>query len=165
MTAREPSHPTTVRETLARMDEAWQQFEAAVKSVPLDRMGDRLGEDGWTRKQMLAHVDAWHELAFKRLNDFALTGARQELRDEVDAVNARVARAAEGRTAGEIATNTEASYRRLRRLVENLADKQLLAHSGWPAELIAGDTYEHYAEHLADLQLPEEEQPSAVSSG
>ena len=45
----------------------------------------------------------------------------------------------------------EDSYRQVRRAVGRLTDAQLSAHDGWLAAMIAGNTYDHYAEHLADL--------------
>jgi hypothetical protein len=44
------------------------------------------------------------------------------------------------------------SYRRLRREVSNLTDEQLAAHDGWASEMVAVNTYGHYADHMADLQ-------------
>lgn len=160
----EPPPPDTIAGTLVLMDDAWHRFAAAADAVPANRLTDRLGPERWTRKQMLAHVAAWHELTFRRLNDFSLSGEPQPLREEVDAINARVARAAEGRTAGEIVANMAASYRRLRRLVDGLTDRQLRDHDGWPAAVIAANTYGHYAEHSADLDTTEEAPEPPVSS-
>jgi hypothetical protein len=159
-----PVSPDTIAATLALMDDAWARFAAAAEAVPASRLTDHLGAEGWTRKQMLAHIGTWHELTFRRLNDFAMTGEHQPLAEEVDAINARAARAAEGVTAGEVLGNMEASYRRLRRLVEGLSDRQLRDHDGWPAAVIAGNTYGHYAEHAADLEPGEEAAGPPVSS-
>jgi len=44
------------------------------------------------------------------------------------------------------------SYRRFRREVSSLTDEQLAANEGWAASIIAGNSYDHYAEHLRDLE-------------
>jgi hypothetical protein len=142
--------PRSVRGTLARVDEAWREFEQALTAVPAERLNERIG-DGWTRKQMLAHIAAWHELTIERLSTFRKSGEIQAVGEEDDVINARAARAAAGRTTGEVFASAEGSFRRLRQQISYLSDEQLAAHDGWPAAIIAGNTYGHYAGHLSDL--------------
>ena len=144
--------PLTSGETLARMDEGWAVFNDRVAKLPTERLAVRIGPDGWTRKQMLAHIGTWHDLTVDRLTKFADSGEPVELGESTDAINARAARTAEGRTTGEIVLSLADSYRRLRRAVATLSDDQLGAHDGWATEVIAGNSFEHYAEHLPDLE-------------
>ena len=154
VTERAPTQrPTTAPETLERLDEAWRQFRRAVDSVPGEHLDLHLGEGGWTRKQMLAHIAVWHDLTSQRLNSFMQTGQAAVLTDDEDVINARSARAAEGRTAGEIMQHIDDSYRRLYRLIGRLSNAQMEAHDGWAAAVIAGNTYDHYREHRADLEV------------
>jgi hypothetical protein len=138
-----------------RIDEAWTEFRQLVAAFPAERLGERLGETAWTRKQMLAHVAAWHDLASDRLARFLVTGEPVPLADEVDAVNARVARSAEGRTVGEVIQWLDDSQGRLRRLAGRMSEAQLAAHDGWAARVIAENAYEHHAEHRSELELPD----------
>jgi hypothetical protein len=147
--------PTTVAATLEHIDAAWHEFRAVVSALPVERLDEPLA-DGWTRKQMLAHISAWHDYASDRLSVLQQTGEKRSLAEGVDEINARVARAAAGRTAGEVLEALEGSFRRLQRQVGHLSDQQLMAHDGWPAEVIAENTYRHYAEHVVDLQSVEE---------
>lgn len=140
-----------LRRTIARMDEAWGAFLARAQGLPGERLSARIGEDGWTIKQMLAHVGTWHDLTVERLSRFAESGEPAELAEETDAINARAARAAGGRTSGEILVGVDDSYRRLRREVGRLSDTQLAASEAWASSIIAENTYDHYAEHLEDL--------------
>ena len=144
--------PLTIRETLERMDQGWASFHERVTSTPSERLELRLGEGTWTRKQMLAHIGTWHDLTVERLSAFAESGEPSELAEHEDVNNARAARAAEGRTTGEIVLGMADSYRRIRRQVNTLSDSQLAEHDGWAAAIIAGNTYGHYAEHLPDLE-------------
>ena len=141
----------TVDDTLARMDQGWSAFHGRVTSIPTERLANRIG-DGWTRKQMLAHIATWHDLTVERLSRFVDSGEPAELAEHEDAINARAARAAEGRTTGEILLAMADSYRRLRREVATLTDPHLAAHDGWAASVIAGNSYDHYTDHLADLE-------------
>jgi DinB superfamily len=141
----------TVSETLARMDEAWAAFHGRVTSMPTEQLEPRIGGDGWTRKQMLAHIGTWHDLTVERLGRFVDNGEPADLAEHEDAINARAARAAEGRTTGEILLAMADSYRRLRRAVSTLTDAQLAAHDAWAVAVIAANSYGHYAEHRPDL--------------
>jgi len=140
-----------VQETLDRMDDAWSSFRDRIHGLPGEELERPLAGGVWTRKQMLAHIGTWHDLALDRLNRFAESGEPSEAPEDEDVVNARTARAAAGRTTGEILLTMEDSYRRLRREVARLSDVQLAAHDDWAAAIIAGNTYGHYADHLADL--------------
>ena len=138
--------------TLARMDEGWAAFHDRVTSIPTERLADRISDGSWTLKQMLGHIAAWHDLAVGRLAKFATSGEPAEPGEDEDVINARAARAAEGRTVGEVLLAMSDSYRRLRREVSNLTDEQLAAHDGWASEIVAVNTYGHYADHMADLR-------------
>jgi hypothetical protein len=144
--------PLTIRETLARMDEGWAAFHGRVISIPSEKLELHIGEGEWTRKQMLAHIATWHDLTVERLTRFVDSGEPSDLTEHEDAINARAARTAEGRTTGEILLGMADSYRRIRRQVSALSDAQLAAHDGWAGAIIAGNTFEHYAEHLPDLE-------------
>ncbi|HXI46903.1 MAG TPA: DinB family protein [Candidatus Acidoferrales bacterium] len=143
----------TVKEMLARMDEGWAAFSSAVHALPSELIEARLGEDAWSRKQMLAHIAAWHDITIERLSELAETGEPPPAADAEDeeTVNARAARGAVGRTTGEVILSLDESYRRLRREVARLTNEQLAAHESWAAGVLAGNTYRHHAEHLEDL--------------
>jgi len=142
----------TVKQTLARVDEGWTAFIRAVQALPPQLLEQKLGEHAWTRKQMLAHVAVWHELATERLAGFLETGRPVAVEEDDEAVNARAARGAEGRTSGEVLLTVQESYRRLRRQIAQLTDEQLAARDALAARTIAGNTYGHYLEHAADVQ-------------
>jgi hypothetical protein len=142
-----------VRNVLRRMDEGWSAFNDRVRSIPTEQLPIPIAEGAWTRKQMLAHITSWHDLTSERLAKFAESGEPVGLPGEEheDAINARTARAADGRTTGEVLYGIEDSFRRLRRAVARLSDDQLAIHDGWASAVIAGNSFDHYAEHLPDL--------------
>ena len=116
-------------------------------------MDERLSDGGWTRKQMLAHIAAWHDLAHDRLGKLITTGKSTPLTESDDAINARVARQATGRSAGEVLKEMEMTFNRLRRQLARLTDEQLEADEGWAVYVIAANTYEHYDEHRGDIHV------------
>jgi hypothetical protein len=135
-----------------RIDDAWSQFHAAANSLPGEHMDEHLGE-GWTRKQMLAHITAWHDLANERIGHLLATGEPGVLTQATDTINARVARQAVGRTAGEVLKDMELSFKRLRRQVGRLTDDQLNMHDAWAAQMIGTNTYGHYEQHADDVYV------------
>jgi hypothetical protein len=146
--------PLTMRDMFARVEPAFHQFRDAAYRYPAEHMNDRIGEGGWTRKQMLSHIAAWHDLTTDRLLKMALTGQPVALDRDQEAVNAVAARVAVGKTAGEVLKDVEASYARLRRQMLRMTDADLRLGDGWAAGRIASNTYEHYGEHIADLAPP-----------
>jgi len=150
----ERQQPQTLTEMFALVDDGWRQFRAAAGAFPSERMDERLNDDGWTRKQMLAHIAAWHDLTHDRLGKLIMTGKPAHMTEEADAINARVARQAIGRTGGEVLKEMEMTFNRLRRQLARLTDEQLAADDGWAAQVIAGNTYGHYEEHWADVYMP-----------
>lgn len=153
VTAAEPRRLQTLNEMLALVDTAWRDFLGAASALPSERMDEQLNE-GWTRKQMFAHIAAWHDLTHDRLGKLILTGEAVDLAENRDTINARVARQAIGRTAGETLNEMEMTFNRLRRQLGRLTDEQLAADNGWAAQVIAANTYQHYDEHRADVYQP-----------
>ena len=142
--------PTT-RDLLAQMDDAWSSFSHAVHALPTELLEQKLGEDQWSRKQMLAHIATWHDLTTERLAAFLDSGMPSTVDEDEDVINARAGRAAEGRTTGEILLALDESYRHLRREVARLSNEQLAAHESWAPRVIAENTFAHYGNHTADL--------------
>ncbi|HJP87949.1 MAG TPA: DinB family protein [Candidatus Limnocylindrales bacterium] len=146
-----PTDQPAVRETVEQMDAAWSAFRDRVHALPRERLEHPVAQGEWTRKQMLGHIWTWHDMTTDRLSIFLDTGAPNGADEDTDVVNERAARAAGGRTTGEILGELDDSFRRLRREVLHLTDEQLLGNDGWAAAIIAGNSYGHYEEHAADL--------------
>jgi hypothetical protein len=143
--------PRTVRETLQRIDQSWAAFRAAALRIPLRGLDERIGVDGWTRKQMLAHVAAWHDLTADRIVKLVNFGELEPLDRDTDHFNAAVARQAVGKTSGEVLKDLDATFNRMRRQVARMTDAQLESNDWFAAWVIGGNTYGHYAEHWADV--------------
>ena len=152
MTTLDPANPPTVVELLSRMDAGWTEFRGRMQSMPNERLEEHLGQGAWTRKQMLAHISTWHDLTIDRLGRYMDSGEPPGLDEHEDDINARAARAATGRTTGEIVQGVEDSYRRLHRQVARLSDEQLEAHEWFALSIVVGKSFGHYEQHAADLE-------------
>lgn len=140
-----------VAETLAYMDEGWSAFHRRIHALQGQILEQHVSQEGWTRKQMLGHIATWHERTVEALSWLTETGEIPGAPEDTDTINARAGRSAIGRTTGEVLFALDDSYLHVRRAVARLNDAQLSAHDGWAIAMISGNTYDHYAEHLADL--------------
>ena len=149
-----------ISELLARIDEGWRPFREAVRGVGRARMNEPTGA-GWTFRDLVAHVSAWHDLTSRRLRALLETGklpgpgderslGLQAFRD-VDEFNARVT--ASHRLVGPEALTDEldTTYRALRGAVAALTDGQLHANDDEVIAMVRGNTFGHYQEHASEL--------------
>jgi len=115
--------------------------------------------DGWTRKDVLAHLEHWHRYA-TALVVSADSGAEpfpdaEEL--DTDEENAQVQAANAGRTAADVRAGFAASFAELVAAVEAASDHALFDEDVQPwiegatADEVLGDTSAHYAKHAAHL--------------
>lgn len=173
--------PGTSKDLVARMQEAWLPFRIAAASLGHKRLEEPT-PSGWTYKQMLGHVAAWHELAARRLRDFRTTGQTERSaadRDVTDALfkalgvgaqdreallnewdmdrfNAAIAAASVRDDAAILFRKLDGSFERLRDEVAQLTDDQVTSHvadgRSFAAAITEGDSYGHYGEHLEEIR-------------
>ncbi len=113
---------------------------------------DRRTPVGWTRHDLVAHVAAWEAHAAGRLARYRETGVPPPFEGEVDEMNARFI--AGHRLVGPeaLVDELDASHRRLLDELGRLDDAQIAAHDAWVAMVVGANTFEHYAEHAAELR-------------
>jgi hypothetical protein len=143
---------------LARMEESRRALLAA-----LDRAGpdvlQRSGSWGeWTLKDLIAHLVYWQTSAAERLQLYIAgdTGAALALAPTDDAatdeINAGVYRANRDRPLAEMLETFAVSYGTLRTAAKSvpaaLYTKEELPLRAW----LAGNSFEHYDEHLPDVE-------------
>ena len=112
---------------------------------------ERFGE--WSVKDMLAHITFWEQRLIAYVNG-ATESLVQPDEDEsvaIDRINAGVLAANRDRPLAEVRAAFDASYEQTLALAqslraEDLADEVLYG-------LLAGDTFEHYREHIAMLEI------------
>lgn len=115
------------------------------------------GMGGWTRKDVLAHIEWWHEHT-SNVIEGVRTGVDPYPGDddgwEVDEWNARILAENRDRTSPDVRAGEAASFARLVGLVEGATDEELFAQDPWPwldgtlAETVIADSSEHYPEHI-----------------
>ncbi len=123
------------------------------------QMADRIDET-WTRKDVVAHFDAW-ERRVVRLLDRLRSGAPADPEVETDELNERYWRESRDRSLADVRAGEQDAYDRLIAAIDAASDEELFdgGHFAWTegdplAEWFRGNSDEHYAEHLEQLTRP-----------
>jgi uncharacterized damage-inducible protein DinB len=147
---------------MPRIEAAWSRLVELVDQVQAAGGLDRVGADGWSVKDHLAHVAAWEHslLALIEGRDrLAGMGLREPVDENTDAVNEAVRKLHETDTADEVLGYFRDSHAQLVAALGKLSDADLeqpYSHyqpsdpkqANPVVNWVAGNTYEHYAEHI-----------------
>ena len=144
----EQARPSSVPRLLATVDADWQAVRDAVRG--LGRAGlERDAGHGWTFKDLVGHLAAWEEYAVAKLEERRAGGLAEPWPEDEDAFNAR--EIANRKLVGPeaILDELDTAHRRLREAVAALTDDDL--RDPHVFQLVAGNSYAHYAQHAAEL--------------
>jgi len=124
---------------------AWETFEAAVLAVPRDQLEQPLLADGWSVKDVLAHITRWWEDCATTLESFH--GTYVEWDGDTDAENEKVRAESQATSMEDIEVRSA-----------HVRERMLRAWDGAPVEdprageAFYTETTEHYEEHLAQVR-------------
>ena len=147
-----------------KMDSGYAELERLFASLDEAQMTTAGADGGWSIKEILAHITAWHYRLLDRIGAIMrneepallISGASDE---EIDRLNAQFYEENKARPLNEILSELRASHLQVVESVramtdEDLTDPQRFAWMGgdpfW--KLVAGDTYEHYQEHMESIK-------------
>ena len=118
---------------------------------------------GWSIKDILAHIASWHHRLLMWL-DAAVRNEEPTISgpdnvEEMDALNAQFYQENKSRLLDEVMADFYTTYQQIMDIVQAMPEEDLMNphrfawSKGEPLwQAIAGDTYEHYQEHLAQIQ-------------
>jgi len=118
---------------------------------------------GWSIKDMLAHIASWHHRLLAWL-DAAVRNQEPTISgpdnvEEMNALNAQFYQENKSRTLDEVLADFLITHQQIMDIVQAMPEEDLMSthrfawSQGKPLwHLIAGDTYEHYREHIAQIQ-------------
>ena len=144
-----------------RIDAAWKELSLLVEKLGSDGLMAKAA-DGWTVKDHLAHIGAW-EQSLRGLIEgedrLAAMGVHEPVEENTDVVNDAVFKLHQHETAEQALKYFHDSHAQLMAALGKLTDADLAKPyrhyqpsdpevkrpvKGW----VAGNTYEHYAEHI-----------------
>lgn len=147
---------TAIRDAHSPIEEAAAALDdgALLVSAP--------GLDGWTRKDVLAHVEWCNRhsadvIEGVRTGIDPYPGTDDDQPWDVDAENARILEENRDRTAADVRRGEAASFERLLAAIEGATDDALFGQDPQPwldgtvAETVEGDSTRHYPDHVPHL--------------
>lgn len=149
-----------------RVAQSYAELSGAVDALSVAQIERPGAQDEWSVKDILAHVSFWHN-RLAALLEAVLSGTAprplsepgEDIAATVDRVNAAHYAATKDLPAATVRADLEHSYARVVATLARLRDADLADTSalstllgGSLLELIAGDTYGHYEEHLPAIQ-------------
>ena len=132
---------------LAKIEHGYVASRAVLDALPAERWTETLPA-GWTLKELVGHLAYWED-SVPTFVEAMRTGAARESFGSVDEQNAQVAAAVKDLAREDVLRQLESAHSRVVELVRSLTDDELA--DARIIEKLAGDTYEHYPEHYADL--------------
>jgi uncharacterized protein (TIGR03083 family) len=149
----------TREELLQHIDAGRAELEAVLAQIPAERMTDPALPNGWSVKDLVAHLAAWEQ----RAGDLShILAAGREVEDGVsdfNEFNARVYIENRERSLEDVLRTEPEAFLRLRNVAEKFSETDLFDPArfafldGMPLmQLIANNSYGHYEEHMGDLR-------------
>lgn len=153
-------------ELLARITTGYSELDTVIAPLSESQLNGAGVNGDWSIKDTIAHIAAWQLSTLARMRSAARheTPELQTLQDEsdsegIDARNARFYEENKERASADILADFRSSYRDIVALIPSMDDADLFDEQrfAWMKgsalwELIAGDTYEHYDEHLPSIR-------------
>ena len=152
----------TRAELLEALRSSREELDQAIAGLGESDLASPGVAEGWSAKDLLAHITAWEAEMLKALGQARLgrkpTGAVVESPD-VDALNARWQKETAKKPLDKVLADMEAARKQTIKQVERLTDEDLNDPRKYAwlkgttlAELIAGETFEHEREHAAQIR-------------
>lgn len=136
----------TVADLLQRIDDSWSAFLASVDDLTEDQLLDAGAVGEWSLKELFGHIAFWDALGQENAA-LALSGQTRQF-DDFEDLNQEDHAGRQGRT---LAEERAAMHQAHAALVAGLEERTEMDATAID-EAIAGSTYEHYDEHVADVQ-------------
>ena len=157
------SEPIDKAKLLDQMSTSYAALEEILAPLDKTQYSTEGVIPGWSIKDMLAHIASWHHRLLAWL-DAAVRNQEPTLSgldsvEEMDALNAQFYQENKSRPLDEVLADFRTSRQQIMDIVQAMPEEDLMSphrfdwSKGEPLwHLIAGDTFEHYQEHLAQIQ-------------
>lgn len=133
----------------ARVEESWRRWQDALARTPADDLATAAVCAEWTAKDLMGHVAAWDAVAIEKIREIHEGVPRQRV--VTDERNAREAAARADQPLDAQRAEMQMTHQRL---LSSLAAAEHLPADTLEqiGDAIAEDTWEHYADHTAELE-------------
>jgi uncharacterized damage-inducible protein DinB len=152
-------YPMTQAKIVEIIDRAWAEWESVIAQVPRERMEEPTVIDGLSVKDLIAHITWYEREVVRTMRERAYTPSDHSLKP-VDERNAAVLADSRTRALSDVLNEHYLTHRDLMALLQHVTDADLIDESsikdmpklGKPWQILAGNTYFHYPEHLTPIK-------------
>lgn len=167
--ARQSGYPPSKAELMQNIRERHGEMEMLLASLTPEQMTAPELDAGWSVKDSLAHIGEWENLLVEWVGEYRqgkevkrwaegfLIG-EDDAEEQMHKFNAHLYEKNKTRALDEVLAEFRATYGRVVSTVDALSESELFNPDHFPARegrplitLVAGDTYEHYDEHLISI--------------
>lgn len=159
---------TPPSDVLGRIETSWGALQAVISDLTPTHMEELRDAGGWSIKDHLAHVAVWETSSLVLLERRSLLTELDLSEDEVDlqdyeSINAAMQRRSAGQPVAEVVAHSQQTHGRLMAALTALGEEGLnrpyaefrpeaTENRDRPVrDLLSGNTYEHYDEHVATI--------------
>lgn len=140
----------TVKEVLEKIEVGYNEIIRLYRSVPVTAVLESSLSNGWSVKDVLAHIAAWEWRCASLLEASHDTKALLKAQPDVDALNREFYEERKEWGWEEVEYDFRAAHQTLLDAIRQLPPQQLADE--FVQRTIADETWEHYDEHLEDLR-------------
>lgn len=135
----------------------------SIHSIPVGRLSEPILSGDWSAKNIIAHIN-WYEREMIEVIRLKSIIGSDWWQLPVDDRNHRIYLSIRGKSIDDILVESNRVYEELYAAVGTLADEDLSDSSQWknwppywkdplnPGKIIASNSFEHYRDHLPDLE-------------
>ena len=148
------------QDLMQQIEQSYADLEAALAALDAAQMTAPALPGGWSVKDALAHLSVWHRRALDliqpvqppRVPEIPPSGIEE---DQIEAFNARFYQEHKDDPLAEVLASFRDSYQQLLASVQQLSEADLtkpVRGETLTWHIIAGNTYDHYPEHLEAIR-------------
>ena len=141
--------PTT-QGIIDKIQSGYAEIIRLYQSVPLTAVEKENLPNGWSVKDVIAHLAAWEWRCASVLRESHTTNAPLKAEPDVDALNREIYEERKDWGWEEVEYDFRAAHRAMLEAIRGLPAERL--NDSFVHDAIAGETWEHYAEHLPELR-------------
>lgn len=154
-------NPATKDELLHLVRTEWAVFEDILKQVQQQKMVEPNVENGWSVKDILAHITAWEKLMCQWLEEAVRGDIPERPQDDagIDRLNARLYAQNRDKSLDEVLADFQNTHQRSLKVIQLVPENDLFDpqrfdwREGDPLwYMVGGNTFWHYREHSESIQ-------------
>ncbi|MCK6629545.1 MAG: maleylpyruvate isomerase N-terminal domain-containing protein [Anaerolineae bacterium] len=141
---------TTPEALIEKIEQGYTQLVRLYRSVPVTALLEPTLANGWSVKDVLSHIAAWEWRCASLLNESHQSDLPLKAMPDVEALNREFFQERQGWSWAEVEDDFRQAHQAMLAAIRAMPPARLT--SKIVQQSIAEETWEHYTEHLPDLE-------------